>query len=49
MPTPISCDDSLLLPATTLLHRTRLPLYNAALNFAAIFHLPRNREEEPVK
>jgi transposase len=27
----------------------RLPLYDAALNLAAIFHLPRNREEEPVK
>jgi len=27
----------------------RLPLYDAALNLAATFHLPRNREEEPVK
>jgi hypothetical protein len=26
----------------------RLPLYDAALNLAATFHLPRNREEEPV-
>jgi transposase len=27
----------------------RLPLYDAALDLAATFHLPRNREEEPVK
>jgi len=27
----------------------RLPLYDAALSLAATFHLPRNREEEPVK
>jgi transposase len=27
----------------------RLPLYDAALNLAGTFHLPRNREEEPVK
>jgi transposase len=27
----------------------RLPLYDAALNLADTFHLPRNREEEPVK
>jgi transposase len=27
----------------------RLPLYDAALNLAATFQLPRNREEEPVK
>jgi DNA primase len=27
----------------------RLPLYDAALHLAATFHLPRNREEEPVK
>ena len=27
----------------------RLPLYEAALHLAATFHLPRNREEEPVK
>jgi transposase len=27
----------------------RLPLYDAALNLAATFHLPRNREEETVK
>jgi transposase len=27
----------------------RLPLYDAALNLAATFHLQRNREEEPVK
>ncbi|WP_288027441.1 IS110 family transposase [Arthrobacter sp.] len=27
----------------------RLPLYEAALDLAATFHLPRNREEEPVK
>jgi transposase len=27
----------------------RLTLYDAALNLAATFHLPRNREEEPVK
>jgi transposase len=26
----------------------RLPLYEAALHLAATFHLPRNREEEPV-
>jgi hypothetical protein len=26
----------------------RLPLYEAALDLAATFHLPRNREEEPV-
>jgi transposase len=26
----------------------RLPLYEAALQLAALFHLPRNREEEPV-
>jgi CHC2 zinc finger len=26
----------------------RLPLYDAALHLAATFHLPRNREEEPV-
>ena len=26
----------------------RLPLYDAALNLAATFHLPRNREEETV-
>jgi transposase len=27
----------------------RLPLYEAALDLAATFHLPRNREEEPVR
>lgn len=27
----------------------RLPLYEAALHLAETFHLPRNREEEPVK
>jgi len=27
----------------------RLPLYDAALDLAATFHLPRNREEEPVR
>jgi transposase len=27
----------------------QLPLYDAALHLAATFHLPRNREEEPVK
>ena len=27
----------------------RLPLYEAALDLAATFHLPRNREEEPVQ
>jgi transposase len=27
----------------------RLPLYDAALHLADTFHLPRNREEEPVK
>jgi len=27
----------------------RLPLYEAALQLADTFHLPRNREEEPVK
>jgi hypothetical protein len=27
----------------------RLPLYAAALHLADTFHLPRNREEEPVK
>lgn len=27
----------------------RLPLYDAAVHLAATFHLPRNREEEPVK
>ena len=26
----------------------QLPLYEAALDLAATFHLPRNREEEPV-
>ena len=26
----------------------QLPLYDAALHLAATFHLPRNREEEPV-
>jgi hypothetical protein len=27
----------------------RLPLYDAALNLAATFHLPRTREGEPIK